>query len=254
MTVICKTIQEWQDFLSLNVNTTIGFVPTMGNIHQGHIELFQRSVRENKLTVVSLFVNPSQFNNQEDYDNYPKTFQQDLEKINNANVNVLFMPSVETMYPNPDNLKYSIIEDNISLELEGKYRPGHFPGVLTIILKLFNIIKPNKAYFGEKDYQQFKIIENFAKAFFLDIDIICCPTVRNKAGLALSSRNTRLSPQALEHAKHFPELLMSNMDCKTVIDKLQNLGFIVDYIEDFKGRRFGAVFLEGVRLIDNIQL
>jgi pantoate--beta-alanine ligase len=231
---------------------SVGFVPTMGALHSGHFSLFRKSVMENDFTVVSIFVNKTQFNDPDDFKNYPRDLNKDLELLNEAGVDVLFLPKHEEIYR--DEYNYKISECSLSKILCGASRPGHFEGVLTIVLKLLNIVSPDKAYFGEKDYQQYLLIKKMKEAFFLDTEIIPCPTVRESNGLALSSRNLLLKEEEKIIAPNFYKILKLKEDTENVKRQLDLSGFKVDYVEDLDDRRFGAVFLGKVRLIDNVQL
>lgn len=178
----------------------IGFVPTMGALHQGHLSLVERSCSENDITVVSIFINPTQFNDPEDFQKYPKVPDKDLELLSNAKANFVFMPGVEDMYPGG---KLDLIQLDLSgldQVLEGAYRPGHFAGVVTIVKKLFDIVYPDNAYFGLKDYQQFLIIKKMTELLKLNIQVIPCPTIRENDGLAMSSRNMLLNPEERKFA------------------------------------------------------
>lgn len=232
-------------------NKSIGFVPTMGALHLGHKSLIQRCRLETDIAVVSIFVNPTQFNDKNDLKNYPKTFDEDLKMLKECNVDYLIFPSYENMYP--DNYHYKVTEDDFSKNLCGASRPGHFDGVLTVVMKLLNIVKPTRAYFGEKDYQQYKLIDGMVKAFFMDCEIIPCPTVRDENGLALSSRNKLLSQDELKLAPMFNQILKSNLSILEMKKELEKLGFKIDYIEEIGNRRYGAVFVGNVRLIDNVE-
>ncbi len=254
MTKVIKKISEWKKIRNSEElkNKTVGFVPTMGAFHQGHASLIERCLIENNISVVSIFVNPTQFNDPNDLRNYPRTFDSDLKLLEKMNVDYLFYPEYEEIYS--DNYRYKIIETDFSKKLCGAFRPKHFEGVLTIVLKLFNIVKPHKAYFGEKDYQQLKLIEGMCKAFFMDIEIVPCPIVRDEDGLALSSRNLLLTNEERKIAVNFPKLLKARMPNELIKEELEKLGFKVDYIENLEGRRFGAVHIGKVRLIDNVEL
>ena len=254
MTKIIKSVKEWNDlYIEENLSPSqLGFVPTMGALHKGHASLMQKSVSENIRTAVSIFVNPTQFNDPKDLEKYPKTFEQDISMLEDLEVDFLFFPEHEELYA--DNFAYQVQEKSLSKLLCGASRPGHFDGVLTVVLKLLNIMKAGKAYFGEKDYQQYKLIKNMASAFFLPTEILACPTIRDEDGLALSSRNLLLSPDERTFALNFPRLLKSNQTCKQIKLELENLGFKVDYIEEYDGRRLGAVYAGKVRLIDNVKL
>ncbi|MFZ5948296.1 MAG: pantoate--beta-alanine ligase [Stygiobacter sp.] len=254
MTKVIKKISEWKKIRNSEElkNKTVGFVPTMGAFHQGHASLIERCLIENNISVVSIFVNPTQFNDPNDLQNYPRTFDSDLRLLEKMNVDYLFYPEYEEIYS--DNYHYKIIETDFSKKLCGAFRPKHFEGVLTIVLKLFNIVKPHKAYFGEKDYQQLKLIEGMCKGFFMDIEIVPCPIVRDEDGLALSSRNLLLANEERKIAVNFPKLLKAKMSNELIKEELEKLGFKVDYIENLEGRRFGAVHIGKVRLIDNVEL
>jgi pantoate--beta-alanine ligase len=254
MTRIIKSVSEWRNIYRSEklLGKKLGFVPTMGALHKGHASLVEKSVKENDITVVSIFVNPTQFNDPKDLQNYPRTFEDDLRMLKKLKADYLFYPDYKEIYS--DNYRYTVSENDLSKILCGAFRPGHFDGVLTVIMKLLNIIRPNCAYFGEKDFQQFKLIEGMAQAFFLDMEIIPCPTLREDDGLAMSSRNTLLSPEERIFALNFPRILKSNKTNDKIKTKLESLGFRVDYIEDYAGRRLGAVHVGKVRLIDNVKL
>mgnify|MGYP001171749396 CR=1 FL=1 len=235
---------------------TVGFVPTMGTLHSGHFSLIERSLSECDFTVVSIYLNPTQFNNSNDLRNYPKTLKTDLVKLRERKVDLVFLPSYSDLYI--DDFNYAVDETWFSQQLCGVNRPGHFKGVLTVVMKLFNILQPNKAYFGEKDYQQLSLIKGMVEAFFLDIEIIGCPTCREADGLAMSSRNLKLSPGARKLAPRFHEILSSARDDVSVFKVLGEVGFRVDYVSTIGARRYGAVILDdeptAVRLIDNVKI
>lgn len=247
--------REWRK--TIDPTLKVGFVPTMGALHAGHESLLQISKKENDFTVLSIFVNPTQFNQKEDFENYPKTWESDLKIAENAKVDVIFSPyKPAELYP--DDYKYQIIEKEFSKELCGEFRPGHFDGVLAVVMKLFQIIKPTRAYFGEKDFQQLSLIQGMVAAFFLDLEIVPCPTVREESGLALSSRNLRLTDSEKSIAPKLHQIMKSaeNLDdAKSVLNKL---GFEVEYLIDkqtaFGKRRFAAAWLGKVRLIDNVKI
>ena len=251
MNILTK-VSEWQEIRKQLQNKTIGFVPTMGNLHQGHLSLCERAKVENEVVVVSIFVNPTQFNDPEDFNRYPRTIENDIALLSSLNVDYVFIPEAGALYP--DQYEIKVTESTLSLELEGKYRPGHFDGMLTIVLKLLNLVSPNKAYFGEKDYQQLLLIKKMCDALFLSIKIIACETKRAEDGLALSSRNNRLNADDRAKASLFPAILKSDLSHEQMIAALQSNGFQIDYIADKWQRRLGAVHLGGVRLIDNIPM
>jgi len=232
-------------------NKTLGFVPTMGALHEGHLSLIKKSIRDNDFTIVSIYVNPTQFNDKKDLKNYPITIEQDIKKLAAAGVDFLFMPSYKEMYP--DGYSYRAAENNISKTLCGASRPGHFEGVLTIVLKLLNLIQPAKAYFGEKDFQQYLLIKGMARAFFIKTRIIPCKIIRENDGLAKSSRNALLSAEQRARAPLFNKILRSKKNIPAIKKELAAAGFQVDYIEEKYDRIFGAVFAGKVRLIDNVK-
>ena len=249
-----ESISEWQGLRYSNIflNKSIGFVPTMGALHEGHLSLVEKSKRENDITVVSIFVNPTQFNDKADLEKYPITFDEDINNLEKLQVDYLLFPAYEEIYP--DKYRYKISEKMLSTILCGKYREDHFDGVLTVVMKLLNIVDADKAYFGEKDYQQFLLIKGMTLAFFLKTKIVPMPIVREKDGLALSSRNKRLSKNDRKFAPQFYQFLKSNLSKEEIINELNSRGFKVEYIEEMGNRRFGAVYLGKVRLIDNVKI
>lgn len=251
MKVITK-ISEIKEIRKNIQNKKIGFVPTMGGLHAGHLSLINRAKNENEITIVSVFLNPTQFNDKKDLETYPANLQDDIALLEKADVDFLFAPSYAEMYP--DNYKYKITENSFSKLLCGASRPGHFDGVLTVVMKLFSLVRPANAYFGEKDFQQYKLLKGMAEAFFLDINIVPCPIVREESGLALSSRNRKLSARGLEAAPKFHEILSAEKSVAQKKEALSQAGFTVDYVEEIDGRVYGAVFLENVRLIDNLKI
>jgi pantoate--beta-alanine ligase len=230
---------------------TVGFVPTMGALHAGHRALLERARRENDRVVLSIFVNPAQFNDPADLQNYPRTLEADLALAGGLADDVL-VPAAAELYP--DDYHFRVTESDLSRQLEGAHRPGHFDGVLTVVLKLLNLVRPRRAYFGEKDWQQLALVQGMAAALFLPVEIVACPTVREPDGLALSSRNRRLSPAARGRAGAFAQALRTAPDAATAAAWLRSGGFEVDYVEDREAMRLGAIRVEGVRLIDNVRL
>lgn len=247
---VIKSVKEMQEVRSALEGKKIGFVPTMGGLHNGHLSLVNKSKSENEITIVSVYLNPTQFNDKKDLETYPANFEDDCALLEKAGVDYLFNPSYPQMYP--DDYKYKLTETDFSKILCGEKRPGHFDGVLTVVMKLFNIVRPVNAYFGEKDFQQYKLLKGMIEAFFLNINIIPCPIVREENGLAISSRNRKLSQDGLKLAPKFHEILAKDCSICEKEKLLTEAGFIVDYVTEKDGRLYGAVFLEGVRLIDNI--
>lgn len=229
---------------------SIGFVPTMGALHQGHLSLIEQARSENVVTVLSIFVNPTQFNNASDFDKYPRTLESDIALLQNTPVDYIFAPEKKDLYP--DDYNYSVNEREKNTVLCGETRPGHFQGVLTIILKLLHITQADRIYLGEKDYQQLEIIRGMAQAFFMTTEVIGCPTVRDSEGLALSSRNLRLTSQGVDKARRFARLLKTRKPLPAIREMLGEEGIKIDYLEEMWGRRFAAVFIDDVRLIDNV--
>ncbi len=258
---------------------SIGFVPTMGYLHEGHISLIRCAKKENDVVIVSIFVNPLQFGKNEDLDKYPRDIKRDLSICSNEGVNVVFNPSYEEMYP--EGYKTYVTVEDLTEGLCGAYRPGHFKGVTTVVTKLFNIVKPDRAYFGKKDYQQFVVIKQMVKDLNMDVEIIGCPIVREDDGLAMSSRNKYLSQEerksatslskALFHAKNMfdqgqtdPEILKKEIE-KTILSyphvkQIQYIEIVdPDTLKPVDKARKGdviavAAFVGNTRLIDNIEL
>jgi pantoate--beta-alanine ligase len=232
----------------------IGFVPTMGALHRGHASLIERSVAECDHTVLSIYVNPTQFNNPLDLAHYPRTLESDLATARELGVHSVLTPDYAALYP--DDFRYRVEENELSTELCGAHRPGHFTGVLTVVMKLLNLVRPARAYFGEKDYQQFLLVQGMCAAFFLDVEIVPCATHREADGLAMSSRNALLDPAARALAPAFARMLRGSEPDEAVARALEGAGFAVDYVETRDGRRFGAVVVRSggreVRLIDNV--
>ena len=198
-----------------NVKYGIGFVPTMGALHQGHISLVEQCRRENAISAVSIFVNPTQFNDRNDLVNYPRTMDEDLDKLSSVGCDFVFAPSVEEMYPKEDTRVFDF--GMLDKVMEGAHRPGHFNGVAQIVSKLFDAVQPDKAYFGEKDFQQLAIIRRLVAMMNSAVQIVGCPIVREADGLAMSSRNVRLTP---EQRKHAPAIARTLFACKEMINTM----------------------------------
>lgn len=279
MLVFTKIISVQQEIGSLKKGVTIGFVPTMGALHEGHLSLVEKAKKENDIVVVSIFVNPTQFDNADDLVNYPKTIEKDLALLKDANCDIVFTPTPEEIYA--DNVQSQSFDfDGLEDQMEGKFRAGHFNGVGTIVARLFEIVKPHKAYFGEKDFQQIQIIRKMTEKRKLTVKIIACPIHREKDGLAMSSRNTRLTEEQRAAAPFIYKTLKKSKikfgtkNASEVVKWVENEFknhplFSLEYFEiadeDMllpvetknpakKYRAFIAVFAGKVRLIDNISL
>lgn len=248
------SVEAWREVHRMLAvqSASIGFVPTMGALHDGHFSLVERCVADNDVCVVSIFVNPTQFNDPEDLERYPRDLDADCAALQARHVDYVLTPTPEMVYP--DHYRFRVSESVSSSRLCGAHRPGHFEGVLTVVMKLLNLVRPTRAYFGEKDFQQLMLIRDMTKAFFMDMEVVPCPTIREPDGLAMSSRNALLSPDARARAAAFPQLLRTGSDPAAIRRELEARGMRVDYIEELEGRRFGAVVIDGVRLIDNIPL
>ena len=261
-------------------NSSIGFVPTMGALHLGHLSLLEKSVQNNSSTIISIFVNPTQFNNPEDLEKYPRTLENDVEKIKTvSNKIIVYAPSVEDIYEgNTTSQHYDF--DGLENQMEGKFRPGHFDGVGTVVKRLLEIIKPTNAYFGEKDFQQLQIVKKLVSKEKIPVTIIGCPIYRESNGLAMSSRNERLSAKERENASIIFEILnqaktlFGTESATTVTDFVTKAfekypDFELEYFEiadedtllpcliqgeDKNYRAFIAVFVNKIRLIDTISL
>ncbi|KRB59342.1 pantoate--beta-alanine ligase [Flavobacterium sp. Root186] len=261
-------------------NSTIGFVPTMGALHQGHLALMQRSLKENDDTVVSIFVNPTQFNNPEDLEKYPRTLEEDVKKMRGLSDKIiLYAPSVDDIYEG-QTISQSFDFDGLENQMEGKFRPGHFNGVGTIVKRLFEIVTPTNAYFGEKDFQQLQIVKKLVEKNNLPVNVVGCPIFREDNLLAMSSRNERLTAEERKEASIIYKVLTEAKEIfqnstpeetiKFVEDSFKdNERFDLEYFviadestllpiehktNDKKYRAFIAVFVNSIRLIDTISL
>jgi pantoate--beta-alanine ligase len=250
VTQIWNGVDEWQECRRALEGKSIGFVPTMGALHRGHAALVERCRRENEVVVVSIFVNPTQFNDPRDLERYPRTLAEDVALLESLGADHVLAPSAVDMYPNGYGIR---LEPGESLHvLEAVHRPGFLQGVLTVVLKLLNLVRADRAYFGEKDYQQLTAIEALVREFFIPTKIVPCATVREDSGLAMSSRNTLLSAEARGNAAHLHRALVSARDLADARAMIGDHGFEVEYVEERWGRRLAAAFLDGVRLIDNV--
>lgn len=252
MPTVVSTVSAWRAQLAdlRAKGRSIGFVPTMGALHPGHGSLFTAARRANDVVLASVFVNPTQFDDPWDFDHYPRMLDADCALMDSTGVDFVLAPSVSEMYPNGQY--YRVIETSLSRELCGAHRPGHFDGVLTVVMKLLQIAGADRAYFGEKDYQQLQLIRGMCTAFFLQTEIVPCPIIREADGLAMSSRNARLTPDERALAPRFNKILSSAPTAAAAIEQLRAAGFDVDYVEDRDNRRYGAIRLGKTRLIDNV--
>jgi pantoate--beta-alanine ligase len=249
---VFRSISEWQAYRSTLQDTPLGFVPTMGALHQGHLSLVEASRAQDAETIVSIFINPKQFDESVDFEAYPADHQQDLEQLENAGVDAVLLPDATHIYT--DNYRFKVTENDFSRRLCGAHRPGHFDGVLTVVMRLLNLVRPDNAYFGEKDYQQLQLIRDMAAAFFMPVNIVACATVRETDGLAMSSRNQHLDDRQRAKAAALYDSLKQGPTVDHARQKLAGLGFEVDYVEDIAGRRLAAVRLGNTRLIDNVEI
>lgn len=251
MTQVIRSPLEFKKFRA-SLAGTVGFVPTMGALHSGHEELLKRAQKECDVVILSIFVNPTQFNDPKDLEKYPATWDEDLQMAERNNVAAIFYPKYNEMYP--DNYRYKVIETDFSKLLCGKDRPGHFDGVLSVVMKLFNIVSPDKAFFGEKDFQQMSLLQGMVESFFMDLEIVPVATVRESDGLAKSSRNVRLTTEQRLKAPAIYKALTESSSAEAAATSLTNQGFVVDYVTDLNGRRYAAAKMGDVRLIDNVKI
>lgn len=276
---VIHTIKDLQAELSVlkAQGQEVGLVPTMGALHGGHASLVKRSVSENGVTVVSVFVNPTQFNDKNDLVKYPRTLEADCRLLDECGAAYVFAPSVEEMYPQPDTREFSFAP--LDTVMEGAFRPGHFNGVCQIVTKLFDAVRPHRAYFGEKDFQQLAIIREMVRQLKYDLEIVGCPIVREEDGLALSSRNARLSAVERENALNISQTLFKSRTFAAAHTVSETQKFVEDAIDAAPGLRLEyfeivdgntlqkienwddtsyavgciTVFCGEVRLIDNIK-
>jgi len=247
-----RTTAEWLSKRRVLNGPSIGFIPTMGALHRGHASLVERCRAENDIVAVSIFVNPAQFDDPLDLDRYPRTMECDLALLESLGTDHVLVPAASDLYP--EGYRFHVDFHDTEELMEQRHRPGFLQGVLTVVMKLLNLVRADRAYFGEKDFQQFRAVDEMAREFFVGTQIVPCPTVRAESGLAESSRNRRLSQQALHKA---PWILKALTEAPTPTEAratLEAQGFVVDYVEERWGRRFAAARLEGVRLIDNVAI
>ena len=250
---VCGDLGQWRE-VRQTLSEPVGLVATLGALHAGHAALIKRSVEECASTVVTVFLNPTQFNDPKDLTNYPSTLEADLEMARELGADCVLAPEYDDLYA--DGFRYQVQEQTFSRELCGAHRDGHFTGVLTVVMKLLNLVRPRRAYFGEKDFQQYLLIRDMCDTFFMDVEIVPCPTVREPDGLALSSRNALLDASARQLAPALNRLITSDCSDAQVADSLEREGFVVDYVQSRAGRRFAAVTVHcgngAVRLIANV--
>lgn len=253
MTQVVNTINEVKSIRKAVLKEkSVGFIPTMGALHAGHAELMKQARKENDYVIVSIFVNPTQFDNKDDLAKYPSTLDSDILMAEKQTVNCVWLPKYSQIYP--DEYKYKVEETDFSKTLCGLHRPGHFDGMLTVVMRLLNIIRPTRAYFGEKDYQQLMLVRGMVQAFFMDTQIVAVPTAREPTGLAMSSRNARLTSEEKEKAPFLYKIIKSAPTDEYAKEELEKRGFKVDYVTDVDGRRFAAAYLGTTRLIDNVKI
>jgi len=276
------SIEELGEYLDFKkkAGSSIGFIPTMGALHDGHISLVKESRKHCGATVCSIFVNPTQFNDPNDYQLYPRNTETDKKILEEAGCDCLFLPGIDEIYPSDDYRQISFDPGSLGQVLEGAYRPGHFAGMVSVVKRLFDIVLPDKAFFGQKDYQQYLIIKKMAEYYHLPIEIVKCPTVREKSGLAMSSRNQRLPPEEKQNAaliyktlsRAAQEINKGQVDFETIIrqamfDLTEKGNFKVDYFDicgantlehvHFRQQKeplavLTAVRTGEIRLIDNV--
>ena len=232
---------------SFGSSVSIGFVPTMGALHEGHLSLVKKAVADTDVVVVSIFVNPTQFNDPKDLERYPRNLDADLKLLEETGCHIVFAPGVNDIYPEPDNRKFNF--GMLETVMEGKHRPGHFNGVAQVVSKLFEIVTPNKAYFGLKDFQQLAIIKNMVAQLNLPVEIVPCPIVREESGLAMSSRNELLSAEERKNAAQISETLFKakELAAEKSVNELKN--WIVETINKNK-----YLTVEYADIVDDIQL
>lgn len=247
--LVIKEITELQELIAKEKKSgqTIGFVPTMGALHPGHLALVDAAGQQSDYVVVSIFVNPTQFNNKKDLFNYPRTLYQDLEMLRKTACQLVFAPDERTMYPEEDKRQFDF--GKLEQVMEGQFRPGHFNGVAQVVSKLFDLVKPDKAFFGMKDFQQLAIIKSLIKKLNLSVEIVSCPTIREKDGLAMSSRNQRLTGEQRENAPHVYRTLREarNKAREMSVEELKN--WVIETID--KNEFLKTEYFE---IVDNEQL
>lgn len=242
-------LSDWQQARK-QLTQSIGFVPTMGCLHEGHAALLKAARQNNECVVLSIYVNPTQFNEEADLEKYPRPLQQDLKLAEELGVDIVLLPTSEEMYA--DNKTFEVQSTHpLTQVAEGSARPGHFTGVLTVVMKLLNLVQPRRVYFGEKDYQQCQLIQAMIDGFFMPIELVAVATQREAGKLALSSRNTLLSPEEKQVAEQFAAIFNQGEYLETIRSQLQMLPLELEYLLEINGRWLVAVRVGSVRLIDN---
>lgn len=249
---IFTSMADWQTWRGTLRESPLGFVPTMGALHQGHLSLVEASREQNAKTIVSVFINPKQFDDNADFEAYPADDRKDLGQLEKSGVDAVLLPNAAQIYA--DDYRFKITEGDFSKRLCGAHRPGHFDGVLTVVMRLLNLVRPDNAYFGEKDYQQLQLIRDMAAAFFMPVNIVACATVREADGLAMSSRNQHLDERSRAQAATLYAALKQSGTAGEAREVLAGQGFDVDYVEDIANRRLAAARLGNTRLIDNVEI
>ena len=247
--ITINSVSELRETVSKfrNEGKTIGLVPTMGALHEGHLSLVNRCRKENDVVVVSVFVNPTQFNNKEDLRTYPRTEEADRALLESAGCDIAFMPTVEEIYPEPDTRVFAL--GRVAEVMEGAMRPGHFNGVAQIVSKLFMFVEPDRAYFGEKDFQQIAVIRRMVKSEGFKLEIVPCPIVREADGLAKSSRNVRLTPEMRKVAPNIARILNESKEYAKSHTVGETEKYVVDAINSYDGME-----IEYYQIVDGISL
>ena len=247
--ITINSVSELRETVSKfrNEGKTIGLVPTMGALHEGHLSLVNRCRQENDVVVVSVFVNPTQFNNKEDLRTYPRTEEADRALLESAGCDIAFMPTVEEIYPEPDTRVFAL--GRVAEVMEGAMRPGHFNGVAQIVSKLFMFVEPDRAYFGEKDFQQIAVIRSMVKSEGFKLEIVPCPIVREADGLAKSSRNVRLTPEMRKVAPNIARILNESKEYAKSHTVGETEKYVVDAINSYDGME-----IEYYQIVDGISL